>query len=186
MAQRVAYGRVVLGGLLAGGVLGVSQGLLHDNPWVGVAMGLLFGGTMAVVMRRTLGSTALHGLDRSQRRTVSRALRRGEPVEDSRLARPLIEQSDVVLATPFPVKSMRVVFVLLGLLGLLGLLVMVLGAGRAGVTGLPSGLLLLVLALLLLFVVIPVGRRQRERVLRSREATLERHRLPEVVPSDDR
>lgn len=183
MAQRIAYGKVVLVGLLAGGVFGVSQARLHDNPWLGLVMGLLFGGAMAMVMRRTLGSTALRGLDRGQRRTVSRALRRGEPVEDSRLARPLVEQSDVVLATPFPVKSMRVVFVLLGLLGLL---VMVLGAGRAGVTGLPSGLLLLALALLLLFVVIPMGLRQRERVLRSREATLERHRLPEAVPGDDR
>ena len=178
MAQQIAWGKVVLAGVLAGGVFGVTQGLLRDNLWLGLALGAVFGVTMALVMRRTLGSTALRGLDRRQRRTVSRAMRRGGTVEDARLARPLVEQADVVLATPYPVKSMRVLFVVLGLFGLL---LMVLGSLDGGVAGLGSGVLLVILSALLVFVVIPAGRRQRERIRRSQELTRERHGLSDVA-----
>ncbi|QQQ79986.1 hypothetical protein IOD16_17285 [Saccharothrix sp. 6-C] len=172
MAQRMSYGKVVLGGLLAGAVLGVSQGLLHDNVWVGLVMGVLGGTVLAAGLRRSLGSTALRGLDRGRRRAVSRAMRRGEPVEDPRLARPLVDQVDAVLATPFPVKTMRVVF---ALLCLLGLVVMVLGFADEGAAGLLGGSPLVVISLLMVFVVLPLGQRQRERIRRSQEATRERH-----------
>ncbi|XVS67978.1 hypothetical protein ACQPYE_18610 [Actinosynnema sp. CA-299493] len=180
MAQRISYGKVILVGLLAGAVFGVSQGLVRDNAWVGLVMGVLFGAVMVLVFRRALGSTALRGLDRGQRRTLSRAMRRGEPVEDPRLARPLVDQADAVLAMPFPVKTMRVVF---ALLALLGAVVMVLGFADEGAAGLLGGLPLVIISLLLVFVVIPLGQRQRERVRRSREATRERHLRSDVAPS---
>ncbi|MCE6998225.1 hypothetical protein LZG04_26005 [Saccharothrix sp. S26] len=183
MAQRVSYGKVVLLGLFAGGVFGVSQGLLHDSVWYGLIMGVLCGGAMAVVMRRVLGSTALRGLDRGQRRAVSRAMRRGEPVEDPRLARPLVDQADAVLSMPYPAKSLRVGA---AVVGAFGLVTMVVGFRSEGPAGLGGGALLLVLSLLVLFALVPAIRRQRERMLRSQEVTRERHGLSEVAPSAER
>lgn len=183
MARRYSYGRTVLVGLLVGGVFGVYQGLMQDSLVSGLVSGAVFGLVMAVVMRRVWGSTALRGLGFRQRRAVSRALRRGEPVEDPRLTRPLVDQADAVLATPFPVRAMRVVFALPGLLGLaLG----VTGFLAEGVAGLGGGVPHVVLSLVLLFAVLPLGLRQRERIRRSRQATLERRRLSEVDSSADR
>ncbi|MEV0682131.1 hypothetical protein AB0I60_36985 [Actinosynnema sp. NPDC050436] len=183
MAQRISYGKVLLVGLLAGVIFGVAQGLLRDNVWVGLAMGTVFGLVMAIMMRKTVGSTALRGLDRGQRRTISRALRRGVPVEDERLARPLVKQADAVLAMPYPDTVLRVVFIILGLLGLL---VEVLGFLDEGVSGLGGGALLILFSLLLLLVILPLGHRQRDRVRRSRNATREHHQLSEVDTPADR
>ncbi|RKT54208.1 hypothetical protein [Saccharothrix australiensis] len=177
MAQRVSRGKVVLFGLLAGGLFGVTHGLQRDSLWAGVVFGALFGAVMAVSMRRVWGSTALRGLNFGERRAVSRAMRQGVPVEDPRLARPLVDQADAVLATPFPLKTLRVMF---ALPGLLGLVVGVLGFLDEGPAGLVAGVPLLVIALVLLFVVIPFGLRQRERVRRSRDVTRERYQLSEV------
>ncbi|WP_367128510.1 hypothetical protein [Saccharothrix sp. HUAS TT1] len=174
MAQRVSRVKVVLLGLLVGGVFGLGQGLLRGNAWVGLVMGVVFGVVMALTMRRVWGSTALRGLDRGQRRTISRAMRRGEPVEDPRLARPLVDQVDAVLAMPYPVWTMRVVFILMGLLGL-AVVVLDLRSGQVG-----SGVLLVVLSLVMLFVVMPLSQRQRERFAVSQQATRERHQLSEV------
>ncbi|MBW4716409.1 hypothetical protein [Saccharothrix obliqua] len=172
MAQRIRYGKVVLLGLFAGGLFGAGQGVLRDNVWVGLIWGAVFGLVMALVFRRVVGSSALRGLDFGQRRVVSRALRRGVPVEDARLARPLVEQADVALSVPYPVTVMRVV---LGALGLLGVLVSVLGFLDEGVAGLGGGVPLVLLSLVFLFVVVPLGARQRERVRRSRDATRDRY-----------
>ncbi|MEU4746838.1 hypothetical protein AB0G02_41165, partial [Actinosynnema sp. NPDC023658] len=173
MAQRVSHVKVALTGLLAGGLFGVSQGLLHGNLWLGLGMGVLFGGGMALLMRRVWGSTALKGLDRGQRRAVSRAMRRGEPVDDPRLARPLVDQVDAVLAMPYPATVLRVVFVLLGLFGLLVIVLDSLDEGRLEIGG---GAMLVVVSLLMLSIV-PLGLRQRERFRRSQDATRQRHRL---------
>lgn len=183
VARRISHVKVVLFGVLGGAVFGVSQGLLRMNPWVALAGGLVFGLVMALTFRRALGSTALRGLGRPERRAVSRAMRRGEAVEDPRVARPLVDQADVVLAMPYPVKAMRVGFVLLGLLGVL---VSVVGFLDEGVAGAANGVLPVALSLLLLFVVLPLGERQRERVWRSRELTRERHQLSEAGPTADR
>lgn len=177
MAQRVSVGKVVLLGLLAGGLFGVVQGLLRDNGWVGLGTGVFFGLGMAVVMRRLWGSTAMRGLSRQQRRVVSRAIRRGEPVEDPQLARPLVDQADAVLATPHPVQASRV---LMALFGLFGLLVVVVEFRDGGVAAVGSGVLLVVFSLVMLFVVIPWSGRQRERCGQAREATRRRHQLSEV------
>lgn len=183
MAQRISHVKVVLLGVLSGAVFGVSQGLLRDNPWVGLAGGLVFGLVMALTLRRVWGSTALRGLSRRERRAVSRAMRRGETVEDPRLAWPLVDQADAVLATPYPVKAMRVGFVLLGLLGVL---ISVLGFLDEGVAGAGGGVLPVAVSLLLLFVVIPLSQRQRERIRRSRELTRRRHQPSEAGSTTDR
>lgn len=175
MAQRTSNRKAVLMGLVAGGLFGVTQGLLRDNVWVGLGTGLFFGVAMTLVMRRVWGSTALDGLDRDQRRAVSRAMRRGEPVEDPRLARPLVDQADAFLAMPNPVWALRVVF---GLMALLGLVVFVLDI-RAG-QGIGTGLLLLAIALAMLFGFLPQITRQRARFQRSQEATRRRHGLGPV------
>lgn len=159
-------------GLLAGGMFGVAQGLLRDNVWVGLGMGLFFGLGMGLAMRHVWGSTALDGLDRRRRRTISRAMRRGEPVEDPRLARPLVDQVDAFLAVPHPVWTVRVLF---GLLALLGLVVTVLELRKGD--GVGGGALLLVISLAMLFGLLPWVARQRDRFRRSREATRQRHGL---------
>ncbi|MEU6152965.1 hypothetical protein ABZ816_23495 [Actinosynnema sp. NPDC047251] len=161
-------------GVFAGGIFGVAQGLLRDNVWVGLVSGAVFALAMAVVMRRLWGSTALRGLDSRQRRAIVRAMRQGVAVEDSRLARPLMDQADAVLAMPFPLTALRVGFVVLGLLGLL---VEVSGFLAEGAAGLGGGVLLVISSLVLLFVVVPLGQRQRERTRRSRDATRERHQV---------
>ncbi|MEU5692434.1 hypothetical protein [Actinosynnema sp. NPDC020468] len=166
--------RVVLGGVLSGVLVGGSQGVLRGSVWVGLASGVAFGLVMAVVMRRSWGRTALRGLDSGRRRDVVRALRRGVPVEDPRLAGPLVDQADAVLSLPFPVTALRVVF---GSTALLGLLVGVPVFLDRGVAGLLGGGPLLVLGLVLLFVVLPLARRRRDLVRRSRDAT--RDRFPE-------
>ncbi|MEU7526706.1 hypothetical protein AB0A74_13310 [Saccharothrix sp. NPDC042600] len=170
MARRTSNRKAVLMGLLAGAMFGVTQGLLRDNVWVGLVMGLFFGLGMGLAMRHVWGSTALNGLDRRERRAISRAMRRGEPVEDPRLARPLVDQVDAFLAMPFPVWAVRVLF---GLLAVLGLVVAVLEfRGGEGVGG---GVLLLVISLAMLFGLLPWVSRQRARFRQSQEATWRRH-----------
>ncbi|MEU5695270.1 hypothetical protein [Actinosynnema sp. NPDC020468] len=172
MAGRIAYGRVVVFGVLAGGLFGVGQALLHHDVWVGLVTGPGFGLVFAFALRRVAGSTALRGLDFRRRRAVSRALRRGVAVEDAALARPLVDQADSVLAVPYPVRTTRAVF---AALGLLGLLIAVLGYLDRGVSGLWGAVPLVALSAVLVVVVLPLGVRQRERVRRSRDATAERH-----------
>lgn len=179
MAQqrKVSYRKAVLVGLLAGALFGAVQVLWHGDVLLGVLMGAFFALVMTAVMWRVWGSTALRGLDSGQRRAASRALRRGEPVEDTRLARPLVDQAEAVLGTPHPVTAMRVAFVLMGVLGLV---VAGLGLRAEGAVGLLGGAPLVLLALLMLFVVLPLARRQRERFRRSAEATRARHGLSSV------
>ncbi|NUT96468.1 MAG: hypothetical protein HOY78_31010 [Saccharothrix sp.] len=172
MAQRTSNRKAALMGLVAGGLFGLTQGLLRDNVWVGLGTGLFFGVAMTLAMRRVWGSTALDGLDRHQRRAVSRAMRRGEPVEDARLARPLVDQVDAFLAMPNPVWPLRVLF---GLTALLGLAVTVLDIRAGQVIG--TGVLLLIIALAMLFGFLPLMARQRAHFRRSQEATRQRHGL---------
>lgn len=168
MAGTFSVRLVVLRGLLAGVLFGGIYGWLRENVWVGLIMGAVFGLVMALVLRRQWGSTAFRGLDREQRRAVRRALRRGEAVDDPHLATPLLEAADAVIATPFPVRTYRAVY---ALVGVPGIVVLALGLPEDGWSAVLVGVPLIAMSLLALFVVLPVVQRQRERAARSAERT---------------
>ncbi|MBE1462988.1 hypothetical protein [Kibdelosporangium phytohabitans] len=162
--------RVVALGLASGVLFGATMGFLNDNVWVGVVGGVYFGVFMAVVMRRSWEARPLKGLDRSQRRHVARTMRRGEAMDDAKLARPLVESANALLATPFPVVLMRAVFVLMFVLGAAVVVLDVVDGEVPAV----SGVLLMLFSLVFLFAVVPMGIRQRERADRSKRATQSR------------
>lgn len=168
MGRAVSYRSIVLRGLGAGVGFGVLYGLLRGSAWVGVIGGLVFGTTMAAVMRRQWGLPSLAALDHRERRTVARALRRGEPVDDPRLAVALQDQAAAILATPYRVTAIRLVG---GLFALFGALVGVLALRDGNWAGAAGGLLMLAFALALVFFAVPFGLRQRARVARSAEET---------------
>ena len=177
MAEKISYKQVVLQGVVSGAVFGGALGWMRQNLWVGLLSGAAFGLVMAVVLRKQWGSKAFRGLDRGQRRTVRRAMRRGEAVDDPRLARPLLEAVDGVLGTPFPVVLYRVVY---ALPGALALFLVALNVPDDGWSAVVSGLPLLLISGVLLFVLLPIVRRQRGRVARAAELTLARFPHPDA------
>ncbi|MFC0107092.1 hypothetical protein [Kibdelosporangium aridum] len=113
-------GRVVGMGLLTGLLFGAAMWYLNDDIWAGVIGGVAYGGVMAALMRNLWGSRAFKGLDRAQRKRVLRTMRRGEPMDDPELARPLVEQASAILAVPFSHMWLRIVFGLMFALGATG------------------------------------------------------------------
>lgn len=159
--------RVIGLGVLSGVLFGAVMGWLNNDVWAGLAGGATYGVFMAVVMRHQWGSTALAGLDRGQRRHVTRAMRRGEAVDDPKLARPLVESANATLAMPFPLRTLRVVFALLIVLGVAVAILDVVN-GRAPAA---TSVLLALFGAVFLFVVTPWNVRQRDRAAQSRQAT---------------
>jgi hypothetical protein len=172
----VSLGRVAGMGLLSAALFGFFTGLIADSWWVGVLGGVFYGVCMTFAMRHSWGSTALTGLKFAQRRRVTQALRRGEPMHDPQLAPALVKHGKALLATPFRPKAARIAFAVVLVLGVAA---SVLGFIDEGAAGLVSGLLLIVIALVMIFVVVPWNARTRERIARSVEAT--EHRQPERV-----
>jgi hypothetical protein len=89
--------RVVKYGLGIAVVVGVVAGLVLRNWALGAVAGVVAGLALAWALRSYLGSTALDGTDRGQRKLIGRALRRGEAVTDPALAPQLIATGEAVL-----------------------------------------------------------------------------------------
>jgi hypothetical protein len=89
--------RVVKYGLGIAVVVGVVVGLVLRNWALGAVGGVVAGLALAWALRSYLGSTALDGVDRGQRKLIGRALRRGEAVTDPALAPQLIATGEAVL-----------------------------------------------------------------------------------------
>lgn len=159
--------RVIGMAVLSAVVFGAVMAFISDDVWAGVIGGAIYGVGMALFMRHIWGSAAFKGLDRRQRRHVMRTMRRGEPIDKPELAGPLVEQANALLAVPYPVTLFRIIF---GLTLALGVTTLVLDiAGDDAFEW--NGVLLIVLSLVLLFVVLPYNRRQRERIAQSKAAT---------------
>ncbi|MET0133762.1 MAG: hypothetical protein ABW215_09225 [Kibdelosporangium sp.] len=169
--ENFSVGRVVVMSALQGAVFGLVAGLISQQLWIGVLAGVFFGLIMGITMRRVYGSTALSGLDRAQRKQILRALRRGEPVDDPQLAEPAIRHARVVAEMPLKPTFARIAA---GVMLVLGLATAGFGVASRGWAGLWSGGMLAVMALVLLFVLVPLGIRQRQRAEQSARATEEK------------
>ncbi len=160
-------GRVVGMGLLTGLLFGAAMWYLNDDIWAGVIGGVAYGGVMAALMRNLWGSRAFKGLDRAQRKRVLRTMRRGEPMDDPELARPLVEQASAILAVPFSHMWLRIVFGLMFALGATGGILALVDGRTPGW----SSVFLVLFALVMIFVVVPANGRQRARIAQSKQAT---------------
>jgi hypothetical protein len=164
----VSVPRVVGFGLLSGALFGALAGLFFGDVWVGVAAGLGYGICMSFAMRHVWGSTALKGLSFQQRRQVMRTLRRGEPMHDPQLATALVDQGKATLRQPFNPKVARIASVVAFVLGAVAAVLSIADEGWSGWT---SGVPLMVIALVMLFVLLPWNIRTRQRVAHSVEET---------------
>jgi hypothetical protein len=171
MSDDFSTGRLVAVGVACAVVFGVTMGLVLQNVWAGIIAGPLFGLSMAIVMRHQWGSTALRGLSRAERKQVWQTLKRGEAVGDRRLAAPALKQAKVFLAQPLRPRTARICFIVLAVLGVV---VAVADVIEDGWTLLPSGVPLTLISLVMLFVAVPLGERQRARVEQSARATTQK------------
>ncbi|GAA1296936.1 hypothetical protein [Saccharothrix xinjiangensis] len=164
---------VIVLGLLVCVLFGVALAFAWElrNLWVMLIAGAVIAVVAGVVARRLWEPGAFRALDREQRRAVRRAVRRGEAVDDPRLARPLVEVARAVLGAPYSPGLYRVLY---GLPGALGLLVIVLSVPDDGWSSVAFQLPLVLLSLVMLFVLPPVVRRRRVRAARAAELTLAR------------
>ncbi|ONI74844.1 hypothetical protein ALI144C_39315 [Actinosynnema sp. ALI-1.44] len=163
--------RVVGLGLFSAVLFGVMMAFFDDNLWVAVVGGVFFGVGMAVFMRPGWEPRPLKGLDRVQRRHVTRTMRSGEAMDDPELARPLTELVDATLAIPFSPTLMRVAAGLMFALGGTSTVLAIVARGEVSLLG---GPLLVLMSLALAFVFVPTAARQRERAAQAKRATQSR------------
>jgi hypothetical protein len=151
-------------GLAAGAVCGVIMRSVALGGVIAVVVGLLVG----LGMRGILGTTALQGLDRRQRKQVATALRRGEAVADPELAPRLVAYGSAVLSTPGQPKTVwTFAWIAFGLGGLVlaGWLLKVEGGEKY----MPFGFIL-VGAAVALFVTAPLAARSRRMIAQAIQA----------------
>ncbi|SMD21747.1 hypothetical protein [Kibdelosporangium aridum] len=107
MARRI--GRLLVAASVVAVLAGVVYGLVRDDVVAGIVNGVIWGIGAVILGLMDRDSSAMDDLNQRQRQEIRRRLRRGEPVDDPKLAPALVERANDILANPVMPKGSLIV-----------------------------------------------------------------------------